>query len=241
MFQHSYIPQGVLSDLGTQFVSDLFHELTQLLKIKVSHASLRHPQTIGVVKRAHADLTRILKLNSNQIFTNWHKYLNLATFIHNTSYHTSIGCAPTVIFHGRDPAKPLDIRFHSNCIQKSTFNYDFAESLRDEMLKKFQTTKESLAKSFNRYRRYYDQKARANPLKEQTYCLLLNPRLTKQSAFCPKLIQKWLAPYRVKKVLTDSNYLIRNGGTNYTQIVHQIRLRQIKPQYQVTDINDINY
>ena len=192
------------------------------------------------MERAHAALTRILKLNSNHTFTNWHKYINLATFIHNTSYHTSIGCAPTVIFHGRDPVKPLDIRFYSNCIQKSAFNYDFVESLRDEMLKKFQNKKESLAKSFNRYRRYYDRKARANPLTEHTYCLLLNPRLTEQSAFSPKTIQKWLALYRVERVLTAANYLIRKTGTNYTQIVHRIRLRPIKPQYQVTDIEDIN-
>ena len=34
MFQHSYEPQEILYDLGTQFVSDLFQELTQLLEIK---------------------------------------------------------------------------------------------------------------------------------------------------------------------------------------------------------------
>ena len=125
MFQHSYIPQELPSDLGTQFVSELFQELTRILEIKISHASLKHPQTIGVVERAPAALTRILKLNSNQTFTNWCKHLHLATFIHNTSYHTSIGCASTVILHGRDPVKPLDIRFYSNCIQKPAFNYDF--------------------------------------------------------------------------------------------------------------------
>ena len=205
-----------MSDLGTQFVSELLHELTKLLEIKISHASLKHPQTIGVVERSHAALARILKLNSNQAFTNWHKYVPLAAFIHNTSYHTSIGCSPTVLFHGREPMKPLDLRFYSNCIQKSAFNYDFVESLRDEMLKKFSNAKESLAKSFARYRRYYDQKATANPLTERTYCLLLNPKLTEQSAFSPKSIQKWLALYRIEKVLTDSNYWIRKVGTNFT-------------------------
>ena len=99
--------------------------------------------------------------------------------------------------------------------------------------------RESLAKSFARYKRYYDQKARANP-KEQTYCLLLNPKLTEQSAFSPKLIQKRLALYRIEKVLTHSNYLIRKVGTNFTQIVHRFRLRPIVPQYPVDDIADIN-
>ena len=108
------------------------------------------------------------------------------------------------------------------------------------MLNKFSNAKESLAKSFPRHRRYYDQKARANPLKVQTYCLLLNPKLTEQSAFSPKLIQKWLALYRIEKGLTDSNYLIRKMGTNFTQIVHRIRLRPITPQYPVDDIPDID-
>ena len=40
--------------------------------------------------------------------------------------------------------------------------------------------------------------------------------------------------------MTDSNYLIRKVGTNYTQIVHRIRLRPIKLQYQVKDIDEIN-
>ena len=210
-------------------MSELFHELTQLLEVKVSHASLKPPQTSGVVERGHKALTLFLKLNSKQTFTNWHNYLNLATYIHDTSYHTSIGCKPTVIFHGRDPVKPLDTRFLINCIQNSAFNYDFLASLRDEVLNKFRTTKESVAKSFNRYRRYYDRKAKANPRTEQTCCLLLNPLLTEQSAFSPELIQKWLALYGVERVLTDSNYLIRKIGTNYAQIVHRIRLRPIKP------------
>ena len=134
MFQHSYKPQEITSDLGTEFVSDRLHALSQLLEIKTSQASSKHLLTIGVVERAHVVLTRILKLNSNQTFIKWHKYLNLATFIDNTSYHTSIGCAPTVIFPGRDPVKLLVTRFYSKCIDKSAFNCYFVESLPDEML-----------------------------------------------------------------------------------------------------------
>ena len=39
-FQHSYIPTTFLSDLGTSFVAKLVHELTNLLEIKLQHASL---------------------------------------------------------------------------------------------------------------------------------------------------------------------------------------------------------
>ena len=44
----------------------------------------------------------------------------------------------------------------------------------------------------------------------------------------------------MEKVLTDSSYLIRKTGTNYTQIVHRIRIRPITPQYQVEDVPEID-
>ena len=50
-FQHSYIPTKILSDLGSSFVAELIHELSQLLEIQLEHVSLKHPQTIGVVER----------------------------------------------------------------------------------------------------------------------------------------------------------------------------------------------
>ena len=37
----------------------------------------------------------------------------------------------------------MDIRFYSNCIQKSALNYDFMESLRGEMMKKSEVQKKA--------------------------------------------------------------------------------------------------
>ena len=64
-FQHSYNPTKILSDFGTSFVAELIHELSKFLEIQLKHASLKHPQTIGVVERSHAALKRILKLNTD--------------------------------------------------------------------------------------------------------------------------------------------------------------------------------
>ena len=56
-FQHRYTNQEIRTDLGTQFVSFLLHELTTFLEIKIFHASLKHPQTIRVVERLHEAFT----------------------------------------------------------------------------------------------------------------------------------------------------------------------------------------
>ena len=113
-FQHSYIPTTILSDLGTSFVARVLHEITNLLKIKLHYAFLKHPQTIGVVERSHSALYRILKLNTDKKWTTLYKYVDLATFIHNTSYHSSIRCTPSSVFDGREPNKPIYLRFRSN-------------------------------------------------------------------------------------------------------------------------------
>ena len=84
-FQHSYIPHTIISDLGTNLVAELMHELAKLLEIKIGHATLKHAESVGVVERAHGALKRILKLNTNEQWSNWHKYVHLATYIHNTS------------------------------------------------------------------------------------------------------------------------------------------------------------
>ena len=64
--------------------------------------------------------------------------------------------------------------------------------------------------------------------------------MTEQAAFSTKLMQKWLALCRIEKVLTDSKYLIRKVGTNFTQIVHRNRITPNTPQDPVDDIADIN-
>ena len=115
-FQHSYIPETILTDLGTSFVANLIHELSRSLHIKLKHASLKYkyPQTIGVVERAHDSFKRIIMIHINETWSNWHRYPNLATFIHNTSYHSSIGTTPSTNFYGREPTKPKNLRFTLN-------------------------------------------------------------------------------------------------------------------------------
>ena len=133
------------------------HELTQLLEVELKHASLKHPQTIGNVERCHAPLKRILKLNTDSQWNDWHKYVPLAVFIHNTSYHSTIGCCPTVLFHGREPIKPIDLRMSTKAIESVEVSSDYVTALQDAMLSKFSENNLKLIDSYRRYRRKQEQ------------------------------------------------------------------------------------
>ena len=109
------------------------------------------------------------------------------------------------------------------------------------MNKKFSETKLKLTEMYNKYRAYYDCKAEAKPLALFSYCLLLKLKLMTQSDFSSKSLPIWVPLYRIEKILTNSNYIIRKVGTNYTQCVHQIRLIPVTPKGRVDDLTVINF
>ena len=159
------------------------HELTKLPEIQLEHASLKHPQTVGVVERSHSALNCILKLNTNEQWNDWFKYVQFATFIHNRSYHSAIGCSPTDIFHGRELIKPLDLRFNNTLIEQFSPNSEYVITLQDAMNKKISETKFKLTEMYNKHRAHFDCKAEAKPLAVFSNCLLLNPKVMTQTDF----------------------------------------------------------
>ena len=46
---------------------------------------------------------------------------------------------------------------------------------------------------------------------------------------------RWIGPYIIEKVLPNNNYLVRKVGTNKTQILHRMRLRQFTPGQPIPD------
>ena len=212
-----------------------------MLEIQLEHASLKLPQTVGVVDRSHNPLKRLFKLNTNGQWNDWFIYIKLASFIHNTSYHSTIGCSPIVLFHGREPLKPIDLRFINTLIERFYPNSENIFALQDEMNKKLIETKLKLTETNNKYRAYYDWEAEAKPLAPFSCCLLLHPKPKTQSEFASKLLPIWLLLYGFEKVLTNSNYIIRKVDTNYTQCVHRTRLRPVTPQIRVDDLTVINF
>ena len=126
-------------------------------------------------------------------------------------------------------------------IERFALNSEYIIVLQDAMNKNFSESKFKLNEMYNKYRAYYDSKAEAKPLALFSYCFLLNPKLMTQSDFASKSLPVWLPLYRIEKILTNSNYIIRKVGTNYTQCVHQIRLRPVTPQGRIDDLTAVNF
>ena len=84
--------------------------------------------------------------------------------------------------------------------------------------------------SYTKYKKYYDKKAKASPLKEKDYCSLLQPKADHQGSKIPFRDFRWIGPYLVEKVLPNNNYIVRKLNTNKTQILHRFRLQKYNPE-----------
>ena len=109
MTKHAYLPTTLISDKGTAFMSHVIKEVAGVLGITLKHATTKHAQTIGLLERSHASIKQALKIETGEWRPLWHKYINIAVLNYNTSYHTSIGCEPSRVFHGRIPHIVLDL------------------------------------------------------------------------------------------------------------------------------------
>ena len=119
MTKHSYLPTTLITDKGSAFTSTIIAEITQILGITLKCATTKHPQTIGKLERTHASLKTNLKMASGEYRRQWHKYLPLAVLNYNTTYHSSIDCEPSKVFHDQIPFNVLDHQLGTTLIKIS--------------------------------------------------------------------------------------------------------------------------
>ena len=223
--RHCYLPTTIITDKGSQFISEAMQQTTATLGIQLKHATTKHAQMIGILEQTHASLKKSLKIMTGERRTMWHQILPMAVLNYNTSFHTSLGCEPSRVFHGRVPYNVLDLKYGLKPQHPAPPNSEIAEGVLRQTKEIVEQTQQSLMQTNVRHKHYYDKKASANPLVVNDYCSALHPKAHSQSTKLPFRDYLWTGPYIVVKTLPNNNYLIRKLQTNLTQILHRIRLR----------------
>ena len=81
------LPEEVISDCGTQFVSQFMQELNKLLGIKVAASTAYHPQSDGQTEQVNKEIKQYLWLFINQCQDDWLEWISLAEFSYNNRIH----------------------------------------------------------------------------------------------------------------------------------------------------------
>lgn len=105
------LPKSIVSDRDPIFVSNFWKELFKLQGVKMSYSTTYHPQSDGQTERVNRCLEQYLRCMTGEKPKDWPKWLPLAEWWYNSSYHISIKATPYEIVYGRGP--PMHIPYKS--------------------------------------------------------------------------------------------------------------------------------
>lgn len=93
-------PRAILTDHGTQFISQKWYEGLKDLKIIPTHSSIRHPAS-NPVERSNREIGRILRTYCHQKHTTWPAYVSFMNVLFNNLIQESTGQTPVSLHFGR--------------------------------------------------------------------------------------------------------------------------------------------
>ena len=168
-----------------------------------------------------------MKIETGEQRSLWHKYFRIAVLNYNT-YHASICCEPFRIFHGRIACNILHLKLGKRPQQGPFATSQIAQDDVDQTQMIYQYVRRTTMQADINYKAYYDKKTNASKLREADYVHVLPQKADRQGSKFHFTEFRWTCPYIIEKVLL--NHLVRKIGTNKTQALHRMRMRQFTHQ-----------
>ncbi|GJX78575.1 reverse transcriptase domain-containing protein [Tanacetum coccineum] len=103
------LPGEIISDNGKQFKGNLFKDWCEKLCIRQHFASVKHPQTNGMVERANHSLGEGIKARLDARSKNWMEELSHVLWAHRTMIKSNNGDTPFSLTYGIEAVIPTEI------------------------------------------------------------------------------------------------------------------------------------
>jgi hypothetical protein len=207
------VPKAITVDNGTQFDSEAFREFWDQIGTKIHFASVRHPESNGLVERANGIImTGIMKLIFNQPRGKWPEELIKVVWSHNTTVSRSIGFTPFKLLFGDKAITPEEAKAGSIRTVASTEGEDAV----DQSVEKdaIEGIRLQAVENINKYQaetiKWRDRKVRLKNIMPGHLVLrrIANPETV------GKLQLKWEGPFLVASLSRPGSYRLKDMDDN---------------------------
>lgn len=99
----------MLTDMGSQFTSELMAETSRLLSFRQLTTTPYHPMCNGLVERFNGTLKQMLGRLCAECAKDWDRYLSAALFAYRDSTQESLGFSPFELVYGHTVRGPMQI------------------------------------------------------------------------------------------------------------------------------------
>lgn len=213
------VPESLITDQGTNFMSDLFKQLCKLLKIKKLRTSPFHPQANGRTERVHRTISKMLSYYVNSQHGDWDSYLSFVVSAYNSKVHSSTNMSPYETVYGRKMPSPFDV-IQPKLGKEGEPVKQFAKRLKEV----WQRVRRANTKALENQERIGRCPSKLPKYRIGQWVLLANPYTPKGKT--KKFLSKFNGPYQVIEVTSPVN--IKLQLPTRSSIVHISRVKPFK-------------
>ena len=206
IFSRLGVPEEILSDLGTQFVSECMKEVTRLLSIKQLTTTPYHPMCNGLTEKFNGTMKSMLKIFCSEQPRQWHRYINPLLFAYREVPQESTGFSPFELLYGRAVRGPMFIlkELWTKELEEPEVKNSYQDvfELREKLEDTLKLAHTELQKAQHKGKHYYDRKAKVRRFTKGDKVLILLP--TDHN----KLLMQWKGPFEVSAVVGLNDYKV---------------------------------
>ena len=194
--------QELLSDLGSNFISELVQHTCKLLGIRQIYTTPYHPQTNGLIEKFHSTLAKNLSMYVSADHRDWDLYVCAVCYGYNTSVCIdSTQYSPFFIMFGREPYYPLD-----TVLPKLS---EIPPNVREHALQVAHAREVSMSnikECQHIIKKKYDKNAIADPLQPGELVWIFFPEINVGGS--PKFFHNWSGPYLLTEKISPTDFKV---------------------------------
>jgi transposase InsO family protein len=222
-FSRFGFPKSILSDLGSEFQSQLMQIFLHEYNISQIRTSVHHPMTDGACERFNGTLKSMLTAICDQYPYSWDTVLPWVLFAYREVPVETLGCSPFELLFGRSVSGPLSLiksAWLNDCdLGASKQNIiDFIMETREKIRNAIHVATEHAKLERRKAKTYYDKRAREREFDIGDEVLVLLPVPAKP------LHAKYYGPYKIVEKLGPVDYVVATHDRRKTKRVCHVNL-----------------
>ena len=223
-------PRTLLSDRGSNFLSNLISEVCKLLSIRKLNTTAYHPQCDGLVERFNATLAQSLSMYVSKNQRDWDSFVPSVLFAYRTSISETTRETPFYLLYGREPRLPLDVSLLAPQERSSAVGEHRARIV--EAIERSQRlARENNQRAQQKMKFYYDKRSRDVSFAIGERVWVYTPK-TKEG-LSKKLLHNWHGPFRIVERLSPVHFKLRTCTNRPVQAT--VHANRMKPYFDPDD------
>ncbi|CAJ0929984.1 unnamed protein product [Ranitomeya imitator] len=192
------IPENIVSDRGSQFVSRFWRTFCAKMGIDLSFSSAFHPQTNGQTERTNQTLETYLRCFVSADQDDWVTFLPLAEFAFNNRASSATLVSPFFCNSGFHP------RFSSGQVEPS--DCPGVDMVVDGLHRIWSHVVDNLKLSQEKAKQFANRRRRVGPRLRVGDLVWLSSRFVPMKVSSPKFKPRFIGPYRILEVLNPVSF-----------------------------------